>query len=466
MINKIYIKINNKFSSIFKFIFFLRYLIAIFFVAIVLFLSIPQFFDYKKKEQVIINYLLKNYEIKLKKIKKIQFKSFPTPHLLLSNLETNFHKESIDLKINNMEIYPKLFSIFNYENFQVRKIKLENNSANVNINEIIPLTKYLLNLEKKISIKNLSLKIKDKNRPVILFEKINFSNYGYKKNKINGLVFNKKFRINFENQFNKFNLKIPDIGVSSNINTFKDDNSELAGSLQGKILKLNLKLDFLFNQGNIKINNFLLRDKKLSLDSDGYFDFKPYFKINLKSQIKDIDLDLLKNFDLNIIFDQKDLLKRINSENIITFESKKFSRDLISQLEIQTNLAYGRLTASKTFSINGNNFFCSNDVNLISDYPVLYFNCLLKSSDKKSLYKKLKIDLKTQNEPFNLKAIGNLNILNKKINFIKVEINNNYNASQEDLEFFKNSFESILFDGNFNEIFRLSKIRKFIYEIN
>ena len=466
MINKIYIKINNKFSSIFKFIFFLRYLIAIFFVAIVLFLSIPQFFDYKKKEQVITNYLLKNYEIELKKIKKIQFKSFPTPHLFLSNLETNFHKESIDLKINNMEIYPKLFSIFNFENFQVRKIKLENNNANVNINEIIPLIKYLLNIEKKISIKNLSLKIKDKNRPVILFEKINFSNYGYKKNKINGLVFNKKFCIDFENEFNKFNLKIPDIGVSSNINTFKDDNSELAGSLQGKILKLNLKLDFLFNQGNIKINNFLLRDKKLSLDSDGYFDFKPYFKINLKSQIKDIDLNLLKNFDLNIIFDQKDLLKRINSENIITFKSKKFSRDLISQLEIQTNLAYGRLTASKTFSINGNNFFCSNEVNLISDYPVLYFNCLLKSSDKKSLYKKLKIDLKTQNEPFNLKVIGNLNILNKKINFVKVEMNNNYNASQEDLEFFKNSFESILFDGNFNEIFRLSKIRKFIYEIN
>ena len=466
MINKIYIKINNKFSSIFKFIFFLRYLIAIFFVAIVLFLSIPQFFDYKKKEQVITNYLLKNYEIELKKIKKIQFKSFPTPHLFLSNLETNFHKESIDLKINNMKIYPKLFSIFNYENFQVRKIELKNNNANVNIYQIIPFTKYLLNIEKKISIKNLSLKIKDKNRPVIHFEEINFSNYGYKKNKINGLVFNKKFRIDFENQFNKFNLKIPDIGVSSNINTFKDDNSELAGSLQGKILKLNLKLDFLFNQGSIKINNFLLRDKKLSLDSDGYFDFKPYFKINLKSQIKDIDLDLLKNFDLNIIFDQKDLLKRINSENIITFKSKKFSRDLISQLEIQTNLAYGRLTASKTFSINGNNFFCSNEVNLISDYPVLYFNCLLKSSDKKSLYKKLKIDLKTQNEPFNLKVKGNLNILNKKINFVKVEMNNKYNASQEDLEFFKNSFESILFDGNFNEIFRLSKIRKFIYEIN
>ena len=52
-----------------------------------------------------------------------------------------------------MKIYPKLFSIFNYENFQVRKIELKNNNTNVNIYQIIPFTKYLLNIEKKISIK-------------------------------------------------------------------------------------------------------------------------------------------------------------------------------------------------------------------------------------------------------------------------------------------------------------------------
>ena len=44
----------------------------------------------------------------------------------------------------------------------------------------------------------------------------------------------------------------------------------------------------------------------------------------------------------------------------------------------------------------------------MTSYPVIYFNCLLEFSDKKSLYKKLKIDIKTQNEPFNLKVMGNL----------------------------------------------------------
>ena len=49
MINKFYKIVNIKFSRFFKFIFFLRYLFAIFFISLGLFLLIPQFFDYKKK---------------------------------------------------------------------------------------------------------------------------------------------------------------------------------------------------------------------------------------------------------------------------------------------------------------------------------------------------------------------------------------------------------------------------------
>ena len=41
--------INNKYSRFFKFIFFLRYLFAIFFISIALFLTIPGFFNYEKR---------------------------------------------------------------------------------------------------------------------------------------------------------------------------------------------------------------------------------------------------------------------------------------------------------------------------------------------------------------------------------------------------------------------------------
>ena len=45
-------------------------------------------------------------------------------------------------------------------------------------------------------------------------------------------------------------------------------------------------------------------------------------------------------------------------------------------------------------------------------------------------------------------------------------MNDNYSASKEDLKYFKNSFENILFDKNFLEIFNLKKIREFLIEIS
>ena len=41
-----------------------------------------------------------------------------------------------------------------------------------------------------------------------------------------------------------------------------------------------------------------------------------------------------------------------------------------------------------------------------------------------------------------------------------------YNASKEDLKYFKVIFENILFDENFIEIFNLKKIKDFIIEIS
>ena len=61
---------------------------------------------------------------------------------------------------------------------------------------------------------------------------------------------------------------------------------------------------------------------------------------------------------------------------------------------------------------------------------------------------------------------GNLNVLNNKISFENIKLNESYVATKEDLKYFKNTFESILFDKNFIKIFDISKIRNFILEIS
>ena len=61
---------------------------------------------------------------------------------------------------------------------------------------------------------------------------------------------------------------------------------------------------------------------------------------------------------------------------------------------------------------------------------------------------------------------GNINVLNNKINFKNITASQGYEASAEDLNYFKHSFENILFDKDFSGIFNFKKIKDFIIEIS
>ena len=118
------------------------------------------------------------------------------------------------------------------------------------------------------------------------------------------------------------------------------------------------------------------------------------------------------------------------------------------------------------WDISDNNFNCKGSVNVLEDYPLLFFNCNMIANEKQKLLKKLSIKVKDKNKTLNLKVVGNLNIINKKINFENISMNNNYVYSKEDLIFFKEAFENIFLDEGLVEIFSYKKIKKFISEIS
>ena len=103
---------------------------------------------------------------------------------------------------------------------------------------------------------------------------------------------------------------------------------------------------------------------------------------------------------------------------------------------------------------------------MLEEYPILFFNCTIISDNKKEFLAKFNIKSKKKNENFKLNFTGNINVLNKKINFTKIFMNKNYEASAEDLKYFKTTYEKIVFDRNFVEMFNIEKIKKFILEIS
>ena len=194
--------------------------------------------------------------------------------------------------------------------------------------------------------------------------------------------------------------------------------------------------------------------------------YKPFFSFNSIFKIEDIDINLFKDLNLNLILAQKEFIKNINTRNKIDFKSKKFDKNLIDNLNLKINLAYGRLTYTKIIEISDSLFKCQGNINLLIEYPILYFDCKITSKDKKKFLKGFSIKNKNKNEIFNIKVEGNVNILNNKINFKNITANQDYEASKEDLNYFKTSFERIFFNKNLLGIFDIKKIREFIIEIS
>ena len=121
---------------------------------------------------------------------------------------------------------------------------------------------------------------------------------------------------------------------------------------------------------------------------------------------------------------------------------------------------------SKKLLIANSTIRCNGSINFLEEYPLLFFDCYLKTENKREFLRKFTVKTKNKKETLELKVKGKINVLNKKVNFKNISMNNNYNASNEDLKYFKNKFENILLDKNFLEIFNLKKIKEFIIEIS
>ena len=465
MINKFFKLIHNKYSRFLRFIFFLRYLFAIFIISIGLFLTIPNFFNYEKRADIIKRHLYEIYDFKIQNYSKINFYALPLPRIEFRNADINFDKSPINIKVENLKIYPKLLSIYNYENYQSNKLILEDNNINLQITDFDFVTKYLLNQEEKIVLDNLNFNVKNKNKLLLKLKNIQYSNFGYNKNLIRGKIFDKKFKIEMNDNLDKIKLEIIKSGIIADINLNEKKISNLSGVFKSKILNTSLKFDFDYKNKLLNISNAFFRSKSISFNNNSTIKLDPFLDLNSKFVIEDIDTKIFEKLDSELLLNEKNIIKKITSRNIFYFKAKKFNRNLINEFNLKADIAYGRMNYFKNFSISKNFFSCKGNINFLEEYPLLYFNCSIVLNDKKKLLKYFSIKQKNIIKINKLDINGNLNILNKKINFKNISADN-YDASKEDLKYFKDSFQNIVFNESFYEIFDSKKIAKFILEVS
>ena len=466
MFNKFKKTIHIKYSRFFKFVFFLRYLLLIFLISISLFLTIPAFFNYERKAEAIKLHLLNNYNFEIKNYEEIKYNIFPLPNLEIIGVKMNL-KLIKGLGVEKIKIYPDILSIYNYKNFSSKRINLRKINAEIQTSDLKFLVRELFHKKNKLSFLNLKINIFDEKFPVITLENIKFANFGYKENLIRGRVFGKNFKIKIDDNYKNINFKLLNSGINAEINFDKKQKTNFKlGVFRAKILNTNFKSSFEYDGKNIKIFNAYFRSKDLSFKHNSEIILNPFLDINSNFIIEELNTQILTNPKFIKLFKVKDLLKKINNKSEIKFIPKKFNRNFFEDLYLKINLAYGRMIYSKKLLIANSKIKCNGSINFLEEYPLLFFDCYLKAENKREFLKKFSIKTKNKKETLELKVKGNINVISKKVNFKNISMNNNYNASKEDLKYFKNAFENTLFDKNFSEIFNLKKIKEFIIEIS
>ena len=216
------------------------------------------------------------------------------------------------------------------------------------------------------------------------------------------------------------------------------------------------------NQIKISEANLKIQDSSTSFNS--FIVFDPFFEINSDIYINKIDKKLINSLSFEKILQNQEILKKLNSNSTINYNKKRFTNSLIQKHFLELNLAHGRLTFFNKIYILGGDIECKGESLLIEEYPRLNFLCLFNLEKRGKFLKKLEITKDANKDPVNLKVEGSLNLLNKKINFKRININNHHNLNEADLKFLKENFESILFSDDFFSIFRMNKIKEFLIE--
>ena len=89
------------------------------------------------------------------------------------------------------------------------------------------------------------------------------------------------------------------------------------------------------------------------------------------------------------------------------------------------------MTLVSEMAIAGGEVLCNGNSLLTEDFPRFSFDCNFQIFDSKLFSKKMSLQKKIYDKPFDLKVLGSLNLVNRKINFKEISIDNKTIISKE-----------------------------------
>jgi len=454
------------------------YFLSAVFLAAIVYLSIPIFFNYEKTK--IEKLICEDIKINCTISGEISYNFLPSPRIKLKNLvikDFTNNNRSIG-KIKDVVIKLSFYNLNNKQEFNFTKIEFKNAIINFDLENFKKIKKIY---SKKINslpfeFTNGEINFFEKEKYVSKIENINFK-YRYDDNSLTavlkGIFLGDDIFISFENEkeeknFKKtFTLKLTNLNLFTKMEMFEPFSEK--NKLSGNVL---LKKDKNRIAGLIEYADNKITFKHANLNStflDGKFTGEikllPYFNFDL-----DINLN---NINLNRIYNSLIALNKEYKKNLFRINNKINGKLLLSTDNIISKKSFIESFESQIKFINGNVFIEKLLFNLgklgaadisgtvandkkFSNFKFesnVFIDNLKKFYSKFGVYNKPKV-------PYDLFISGNVDLTN-----LVLRINEIFTSEKlkgEDVAYFEREFNELLLKNGYTTLINYSKLKEFI----
>ena len=309
-IQKHYDKIFNfNYSKYFKYqqIKFFVTIIIIFF-SLIIYLSLPAFYNNESFDKELKNKIYKDFKIDLKNIKGITYNFVPTPHFIIetTDLFLKSKSEKEIAKITDLKVLLFTSNLHKKEKIKIKSLKFKNANFYLNGHSLKSFYNHLhANITKPIYINNSNFFYADKNDQIITISPLKkFKYFIDLKNKekllnISGKLFDIDYNFKWKKDYlnpkisnNNIKLKNPDIKIFNQIE--KDDkNNTFQGFTKTQFLNNEINILYSFDKNKIEIKTENDKPDYINkIKLNGLINLNPFF-FNIDLNVFDIDFNLI-----------------------------------------------------------------------------------------------------------------------------------------------------------------------------
>ena len=424
------------------------YLFTLLIILVSFYLIIPKFFNYSNTKNILANSLSLNSGLEISRISKINYKIFPTPRIIIKNVDINFMNKSLEIKNGSIQLTLNIKKLLNRKNIRYNKIFITNASPKIDITEMSDLLDIIEKNKKNIFFKknnfifiykgNILFELKDTNLELYKLKNIN-------KLSLNGYLLNKKISINyFKKLRHSLNISIPEINLSIK-SLFLKENKITKGNSNIQIMNNFIRFNFIKDK-DFKIENGFFRNKLIKTDVEGVFQLEPAVSIKSNLDFKNLDLEILNNYIIKKITNLNEtnlqVLKKINGVFNINFNNN-FSGEI--KTENGTIYLKEFIISAPKYDLYLDGSFMNKD-----EFNIFKFQLVTRYRNKK--------------KDFNLQFDGLINFTNKKLQFKNIKKNNEV-LDKNQTQQYEKMFKQIVTKDNFDGIYNYKRINNFFNSI-